>query len=88
MKYRKKPVEIEAVQFTGSNYAEVAAFMGGHPATGSDEDGGTCWVALTTVHGDTAYARPGDWIIPEPTPGRFYPCNPDIFAATYEAVTS
>jgi len=88
VKYRKKPVEIQAVQFTGSNYAEVFAFVGHDAPVGVDEDGGTKWVQLTTVHGDTAYARPGDWIIPEPQPGRFYPCNPDIFAASYDAVTS
>lgn len=39
-----------------------------------------------TVHGEIAVARHGDWIIPEAEPGRFYPCKPDVFAATYEAV--
>lgn len=85
MKFRKKPVVIEAIQFTGDNQAAVADFMGISPVFG-DAPGGGLAVHLTTVHGDTAYARPGDWIIPESTPGQFYPCNPGVFAATYEAV--
>lgn len=87
--FRKKPVEIQAIQFTGGNWTAVGVFMGyprgGLPPTGKDPDG-TPWIALTTVHGETAYARPGDWIIPEPVARRFYPCKPDIFAATYEPV--
>jgi hypothetical protein len=86
-KFRKKPIIVEAVQFTDGNLDEVAHFVGTalafegrvvplHPEA----------VRLTTIHGDTAYARPGDWIIPEPMPGRFYPVKPDIFAATYEPV--
>lgn len=85
-RYRKKPVEIEAVQWTGSNTGEVSHFMGTSP-TFESPDGGVVCVRLTTVHGDPAWARPGDWIIPEPEAGRFYPCAPDVFAATYEEVT-
>ncbi len=43
---------------------------------------------VRTAHGDIAVVRHGDWIIPEKQPGRFYPCKPDIFAATYEPVDS
>jgi hypothetical protein len=86
MRFRKKPVEIDAIQFTGHNDAEVLAF--------GDAHGGGLWdpvdrgpsIAMRTVHGETAIARPGDWIIPEPDAGRFYPVKPDIFDATYEAV--
>lgn len=84
MRFRKKPVEITAIQFTGSNQAAVSDFMGASPVFGDAPDG-TFAVHLTTAHGDTAYARPGDWIIPERQPGRFYPCAPDVFEATYEA---
>ncbi|MFB7162316.1 hypothetical protein [Streptomyces sp. NPDC056242] len=76
---------IEAVQWHGeSNCAEVFAFVGlEHP---DDEmDHGEIYV--TTVHGETAIVRPGDWVIPDGKPGTFYPCKADIFAATYEEVT-
>jgi hypothetical protein len=41
---------------------------------------------VRTVHGELAVVRHGDWIVPEKTPGRFYPVKPDVFAATYEPV--
>lgn len=41
---------------------------------------------VRTIHGDIAAVRHGDWLIPEAQPGRFYPCKPDVFAATYELV--
>jgi len=46
------------------------------------------YIALNvrTAHGDVAIVRHGDWIIPEKDPGRFYPCKPDVFAATYDPV--
>lgn len=49
---------------------------------------GPTYIALDvrTVHGEIATVRHGDWIIPEDRPGRFYPCKPDVFAKTYEAV--
>lgn len=84
-RFRKKPVEITAIQYDGSNNAEVADFMGYSPLFGWD-GADDRWVELTTVHGEKALARPGDWIIPEPVPGRHYPCKPDIFAATYDEV--
>lgn len=43
---------------------------------------------VRTAHGEIAVVRHGDWLIPEAQPGRFYPCKPDIFAATYEPVTA
>jgi hypothetical protein len=49
---------------------------------------GPQYIALDvrTAHGEIAIVRHGDWIIPEKQPGRFYPCKPDIFDATYEPV--
>lgn len=41
---------------------------------------------VITIHGDKATLAPGDWIIPESDGVHFYPCKPDIFDATYEAV--
>ena len=81
MRFRKKPVVIEAVRWDGSNTAEVADFMETSPAFSSD-DKGSAWVDIHTPEG-TMRADKGDWII-RGVKGEFYPCKPDIFAATYE----
>lgn len=80
-KYRKKPVVIEAVQFTGRNDAEVAAFVGDN---GYDPvDVRPTWM-IQTLEG-LMQASVGDFII-KGVKGEFYPCKPDIFEATYEEV--
>lgn len=82
-KYRKKPVVIEAIEFTGSNAKEVANWVQdhGHRALG-DPDG----VTIITLEGNML-ARPGWWII-KGVQGEFYPCDPEIFAKTYEKETN
>lgn len=79
-KFRKKPVVIEAIQWTGANPSEVTAFRGG--ACLYDADG----PIIETLEGDMK-TMPGDWII-KGVKGEFYPCKPDIFEATYEAVSA
>lgn len=86
-KFRKKPIEIEAIQFTGDNVQEIWNAFGAAGIYGPTEKNPD-YLILTTVHGDEAPARPGDWIISDGKPGTFYPCKPDIFAATYEPVTA
>lgn len=76
MKYRKKPVVIEAIQFDGTNHDDIVEFCGGF----------TRDAIISTLEGDMT-AQPGDWII-KGVQGEYYPCKPDIFAATYEAVES
>ena len=79
MKFRGKPVVIEAVQFDGENGADVAKFMEcQHPAIEHGK------LLIGTLEGVMA-ATPGDWII-KGTNGEFYPCKPDIFEQRYEAV--
>lgn len=75
-KFRKKPVVIEALQWTGENNQEVCFFLGQ-----LDID---AWnrVTICTLEG-TMRADIGDWII-KGVKGEFYPCKPDIFATTYE----
>lgn len=79
MKFRKKPVVIEAVQFpyTGVKTKELSDFLGWP----HDNDGWN-WLTIKTLEGNHK-ALPGDWII-KGVKGEFYPCKPDIFAATYE----
>ena len=84
-KFRKKPVVIEAHQVPALE-AEPDEFMQwadnvGFSVLSSERDG--C-LAIKTLEG-TMTAEPGDWII-KGVKGEFYPCKPDIFAATYEAV--
>lgn len=80
-KFRKKPVEIEAEQWFPDK-----TLRGVHWERESTDGGEFLRPYVVTVHEQRAYLAPGDWIIPEPKEGRFYPCKPDIFAATYEAV--
>ena len=94
-RYRKKPVVIEAVQFTGGNTDEVAGFLYAGVDAGPVPDypgrpfavGGPSgeYLVIETLEGDMR-ADVGDWII-RGVKGEFYPCKPHIFEATYEAVT-
>lgn len=83
MKFRKKPVEIRAVKWTGDNWDEVAAFHRGDHFTVTYMSDGV-YLNIATLEG-VMQAKPGDWII-EGVKGEVYPCKPDIFAETHEAV--
>lgn len=83
MKYRKKPVVIEAVKFDPEgDLEEVGLFLNG--ATGWHMSDDEYAIIIPTLEGDML-ARPGDYII-KGIQGEFYPCKPDIFEATYEPV--
>lgn len=81
--YRKKPVEIEAMQWLGGPdcFRQIKAFAGAAVI---------CWfynhetLCIATLEGEMT-ASVGDWII-KGVKGEFYPCKPDIFAMTYEEV--
>ena len=83
-KYRKKPVEIEAVQFNGENDGEILEWVGSNIS---------CYqlynlpkfLEIRTIEG-TMEANATDWII-KGIEGEFYPCKDSIFRATYEEVT-
>jgi hypothetical protein len=89
-RYRKKPVVIDAVQWTGENTKEVYDFV-------RDEQGrcmescihpGGMLAVMTLEDGSGEakvkhWASPGDWII-KGVANEFYPCKPDIFALSYE----
>ncbi len=86
--YRKKPVVIEAIQFTRNNITEVEAFTEYAAYNFQIErriDGiATC--IIPTLEGQHI-ATEGDWII-KGVQGEYYPCKPDIFEKTYEKVGS
>jgi hypothetical protein len=84
-RFRKKPVVVDAIQFTGENVDEIAAFAGETPPHRSVSTlGESPLYVIVTLEGDM-FASPGDWII-KGVKGEFYPCKPDIFDATYEPV--
>ena len=78
-KFRKKPVVIEAEKFESfyslSKEFQLQLWSG----TGTDKR-----YYIPTLEGNM-FIEPGDWII-KGIKGEFYPCKPDIFEATYEAV--
>jgi len=78
-RYRKKPVVVDAIQWRGDNLDEVREFLGFNPITGP-----TGALMLYTLEG-VITASPNDWII-KGVQDEFYPCKPDIFEQTYEAV--
>ena len=79
-RYRKKPVVIEAIQFTGTNWGEIHRWIRDMADISTVIDG----IAIKTLEGRMV-ADVGDWII-RGLKGEFYPCKPDIFDATYEPV--
>lgn len=83
MKYIKKSVEIEAVQFidTPERIIEIAAFMGGNLRV-NYEDKDNPYIPIETLEG-TMKASVGDYII-KGVKGEIYPCKPDIFEQTYD----
>jgi hypothetical protein len=97
-RYRKKPIEVEAMlvhaetsfeDFLDPNtraQAEIAGWMMGNGFRNFKVHGERApfGIAIKTLEG-VMVAEPGDWII-RGVQGEFYPCKPDIFAATYERV--
>lgn len=91
-RYRKKPVEIDAIENTGE-WAPIMAWMdelaggrlsipfGARPAVTRNEDGS---LNIETLEG-VMRADVGDYVICG-VQGELYPCKPDVFAATYEEV--
>jgi len=84
MKFRKKPVVIDAIQWTGDNFDEIYTFI-----YGNSDRLLTHWPDRKEITIDTLEDRhtaiQNDWII-KGVKGEFYPCKPDIFEATYEVV--
>ncbi len=80
MRFRKKPVVIEAEMYRSGR--TLSSDMAMPEGTFKYTEAGT--LLIQTLEG-TMEARDGDWVI-KGVKGEFYPCKPDIFKATYEAV--
>ena len=84
-KYRKKPIEIEAVQYDG-NFRCLDIFSineVGNFKLGKEEDGSP-YLLIPTLEGDMKCSK-GDYVI-KGIQGEYYPCKPNIFEQTYELV--
>ena len=87
VKYRKKPVVIEAVPLTWETWDELCDFLGGiinedNPGRTVENEG--LAITIPTLEGDLI-ASHGDFII-KGVQGEYYPCKPDIFKQTYDKV--
>ncbi len=87
MRFRKRPIEIEAVLWDGENRSDIVQFFEPQDwrravptATFLERNR----LQIQTLEGP-AIANPGDWII-RGTAGEIYPCKPHIFEAVYEKV--
>lgn len=84
-KYRKRPVEVAAIQYLPpTNCEAVWKFLGWEWPEGHDNCGPDVPCFIPTLEGEME-ASAGDWIV-RGAKGEFYPVKPDIFEATYEAV--
>lgn len=92
LRYRKMPVEVEAMQWDGTAAGAGPIIdwilANGPRAARYNDDRGfrPIGIYIDTLEGTMA-ATPGDWII-RGVQDEFYPCKPDIFEATYAPVTA
>ena len=90
MKFRKKPIVIEAIQWNGKNFDIVMNFMQEFHGSKLNYENAeelahkTKELTIKTLEG-VMIASKGDWII-KGVQGEFYPCKPDIFKKSYEKV--
>lgn len=94
MRFRKKPVVVEAVRYEGKGnmypsaegqYGQVPEwFWDALENKTAEFTNGRDPLVIHTLEGDQTVS-PGDWII-RGVQGELYPCKPDIFAATYDPV--
>lgn len=89
-KFRKKPIEVEATQWTGTNSGEIKQWVG-------LKDNGESYFLLPEevfgywntpgiydkLHDTWVHVFPGQWII-KGIQGEFYPCANDVFKSSYE----
>ncbi|CAB4121018.1 hypothetical protein UFOVP7_16 [uncultured Caudovirales phage] len=78
MKFRKKPIVIDAIQYLGGEESQdqICDFV-----CDSLEVSDDCLI-ISTLEGEMLVS-PGDWVI-QGVAGEHYPCKPDIFEFTYE----
>lgn len=98
--YRKNPVEVEAKQFTGENWSEIQRFCGFHMDSSEQHEImtfnriGTYMLFVDPeivaevwdkLHATWVGVKKDQWII-RGLKGEFYPCDPDVFKASYSEI--
>lgn len=85
-RFRKKPVEVEAMQFTEESKDRVWSWVRAHGGRvdPSRDESGLPVLVIYTLNGPVR-AGIGEWVV-RGVKGEWYPCAADIFEATYEAV--
>jgi hypothetical protein len=83
-RYRKKPVEIEAIQFVSDNIEKVYKILGNNLIVTPSADGEVLYHFIRTLEGDMELSW-NDYVI-KGVKGEFYPCKPDIFELTYDKI--
>lgn len=93
-RFRKKPVEVEAVQWTGDNLAELQEFVGlldlhcqGFRSNWKDRKEGLPAHVYNKMEHCWVNVPVGHWII-KGVRGEFYPCDPGVMAETYDEVSA
>lgn len=95
-RYRKNPVEIEAVQFTGDNWSEIQRFVGFHKSTDgydiqtfnpigtykTSDDEEIVAEVWDKLHSTWVGVKKDQWVI-KGIQGEFYPCDDYVFKQTY-----
>ena len=79
--YRKKPIAIEAYQYTGDNFLELQDWSDDHVALSDYNYDSVC---VYTLEGPMWFDE-GDYVI-KGVRGEFYPCRKDIFEESYEEI--
>ena len=88
-RFRTRPVEIEATQFTGDNWEEMAEWTGNQFTqsyqVGFADDETFLACVFDFLHGTWIGVLPGQWIV-RGAKGEFYPCDDETFHWKYEEV--
>lgn len=85
-KYKTKPFEVEAVQWTGENGLDLNKFSEGGFNFGNDPQGNAAWAEVYDYLQQTwVNVNMNDFII-RGSKGEYYPCDPEVFNAKYERI--
>lgn len=79
--YESLPKKVKAVQFTDENKDRIFNELTGNVA--ADHEDGMPILKVTTIHGETAIVRIGDWIVKDAELGTYYPVKNEVFQAGY-----
>lgn len=80
-RFKSTPKIVEAVQFTDENKNQVFNFLSGNVY--ADFENGKPILRVTTMHGDSAIIRFGDWIVKDALPGTYYPLKDEVKEELY-----